>query len=203
MKKNIFQTGVLFIIYLLPFLFLVFIWNKLPQEIPIHYNSSGNVTDYGPKLDFTILMLALNFLLFLMTAFIKKSIATKITLMTVFSIVPFIAYISALNPSFNLTRVITGLISILLIIAGLKFRFNPPKRNALFGIRTPLTRKNDKNWKIAHELGGLLLVVGGVILLFVSILISLHFLNYTFIIGAITLLVITLVITHYRIYRGS
>ena len=34
------------------FLYLLFVWNRLPDRIPTHYNGAGEIDGYGPR--FTI-----------------------------------------------------------------------------------------------------------------------------------------------------
>lgn len=48
---------------------------------------------------------------------------------------------------------ITGLYSLFLILVFLLMYFKPPKtRNMIYGYRTPVSMKNDENWKYANTL---------------------------------------------------
>ena len=37
------------IIALLPFIYLAFIWNSLPEKVPMHWNGAGEIDGYGDK----------------------------------------------------------------------------------------------------------------------------------------------------------
>ena len=36
-------------IVLLPFIYLAYIWNQLPEKVPLHWNLQGEVDRYGDK----------------------------------------------------------------------------------------------------------------------------------------------------------
>lgn len=44
---------------LLPFLYLAYIWNNLPEKIPIHWNGSGKIDRYGEKKELVIMLVML------------------------------------------------------------------------------------------------------------------------------------------------
>ena len=44
-----------FLFYLGSILLLIFVWNKLPSEVPAHYNALGEVDRWGSKWELLIL----------------------------------------------------------------------------------------------------------------------------------------------------
>ena len=45
LKKELPLIGIV----LLPFLYLAYVWNQLPTEVPLHWNIKGEVDRYGDK----------------------------------------------------------------------------------------------------------------------------------------------------------
>ncbi len=52
MKKFTLLDGTALIVWLLPAVYLFFIYAALPQSVPIHYDLQGNVNGYGSKSEF-------------------------------------------------------------------------------------------------------------------------------------------------------
>ena len=38
-----------FAIALIPFVYLIYIWNRLPEKVPMHWNGAGEIDQYGDK----------------------------------------------------------------------------------------------------------------------------------------------------------
>lgn len=56
-------------------------------------------------------------------------------------------------------------------IAGLILRLFPPKRiNNIYGYRTPKSKKNMENWKLANKYSSILLMIFGLLLLLIGII---------------------------------
>ncbi|MBR0326701.1 MAG: DUF1648 domain-containing protein, partial [Clostridia bacterium] len=71
-KNNIKKLIISSVVILLPILVGVLLWDKLPEELPLHWNVSGEVDDYGSK-EFVVfgmpfIMLAGHFLTVFVTA---------------------------------------------------------------------------------------------------------------------------------------
>ncbi len=48
-KTKIFKELIIGGIVVAPLLYLFYIWNNLPTEIPIHFNAHGNPDNYGSR----------------------------------------------------------------------------------------------------------------------------------------------------------
>lgn len=46
-------------IVMIPFAYLAFIWNSLPERVPIHWNSNGQIDDWGSKAFLVVLVFLL------------------------------------------------------------------------------------------------------------------------------------------------
>ena len=59
-------------ILLLPFLYIAFIWNKLPQKIPMHWNIEGEVDRYREKIEILLIPIMLPMLVYFIFSVIPK-----------------------------------------------------------------------------------------------------------------------------------
>lgn len=59
-------------IVLLPFLYLAYIWNQLPEKVPVHWNSLGEIDRYGEKIELLLIPLMLPFLVYLIFLIVPK-----------------------------------------------------------------------------------------------------------------------------------
>ena len=72
-QRNMLQREWLFwMILLLPFLYIIFIWNKLPDSIPTHWNIRGEVDTYSSRTAGTLFLPLLNIGLYLLLLLLPK-----------------------------------------------------------------------------------------------------------------------------------
>ena len=162
------------LIAILPFIYLAFIWNNLPDKIPMHWNGSGEIDRYGDKKELVLML----FLLTGITYF-------------VFLVIPKIdpkQKLQNMGNKLNNLRLILGLFmsalavgivystqqkssnpGFVFVIVGLLFTFlgnyfKTIKPNYFIGIRTPWTLENEEVWKKTHLMGGKLWFVGGLLM---------------------------------------
>lgn len=73
---------------------------------------------------------------------------------------------------------VSSIIPVILISFGLYFRKNAPKNiNYIFGYRTARSMKNKDTWLFAHNFCGKIWLIGGIIVLILSIAIMLSVIN--------------------------
>lgn len=159
---------------LLPFLYLAYIWNNLPEKIPIHWNGSGKIDRYGEKKELVIMLVMLVGITYFIFLIIPKidpkgklqnmgnKLNTLRMVLTVFmSVLAIYILYSAQqknsNPQF------------LFVIIGLFFSFlgnyfKTVKPNYFIGIKTPWTIENEEVWKKTHLLGGKMWFIGGILM---------------------------------------
>ena len=162
-------------IVLIPFVYLAYIWNQLPQKVPVHWNAKGDIDRYGDKAELILIPLLLPFLAYIIFLVIpkidpKKKLnkmgnklqSLKALVTTFMSILALFILYSSKNQSFDNSNYLFILIGILYIILGNYFKIIKP--NYFIGIRTPWTLESESVWKQTHKLGGKLWFIGGIII---------------------------------------
>lgn len=188
-------------IVLLPFIYLAYIWNQLPEKVPMHWNINGEIDRYGEKIELIIIPILLPLLVYIIFLVVpkidpknklnkmgNKLHSIKFLLTTFMSILAlFIIYI-AKNESFTNPNYIVLLIGILYIIFGNYFK--TIKANYFIGIRTPWTLESETVWKKTHKLGGKLWFAGGIIIVIASLILKkeTNFTIFLIITGIITII---------------
>lgn len=170
-------------IVLLPFIYLAYIWNQLPEKVPMHWNIKGEIDRYGEKMELIIIPILLPLLVYIIILVVPKidpknklnkmgnKLQTiKVLLTTFMSILALFIIYSAKNQSFANPNYIILLIGVLYIILGNYFK--TIKANYFIGIRTPWTLENESVWKKTHKLGGKLWFVGGIIVVLTSLILD-------------------------------
>lgn len=170
-------------IVLLPFIYLAYIWNQLPERVPMHWNIKGEIDRYGEKMELIIIPILLPLLVYIIFLVIPKidpknklnkmgnKLQTiKVLLTTLMSILALFIIYSAKNESFTNPNYIVLSIGVLYIILGNYFK--TIKANYFIGIRTPWTLENETVWKKTHKLGGKLWFVGGIIVVLTSLILD-------------------------------
>ena len=162
-----------------PFIAVALLWDKLPDQVPIHWNARGQVNNYAGKAFGTLLMPAGNVglaallgLLALLDPKIKRSgpearsnsfrvIKTLRLIITSFNACVAFALIAfALHYRFDMNRFIYICVGLLLVLVGnFMGKLRP---NYFAGIRTPWTLESPTVWLKTHRLGGRMMVAGGI-----------------------------------------
>ena len=194
----------LIIIVLIPFIYLAYIWNSLPETVPTHWNYKGEIDAWGKKSSLILIMFllpVLTYVLFSIIPFIdpKKKIQAMGNkyhnlkfLMTLFmsALAIFILYSvkeqSITNPAFIILA-----IGLLYIILGNYMK--TLKANYFIGIRTPWTLENETVWKTTHALAGKLWFTGGLAIIISSLTTNKNFNSIFFISITIIIAVIPLI----------
>ena len=154
-------------------IFNALFYNKMPAELPTHWNFQGQVDNYSSKFDamvmtpgfLTIMNLFLCFMLdndpknerqnsFLM-------IIGKMSMPIIMFVVYIITVLSGLGRDINTSVIISLLMGILFIAIG---NYMPKiKRNYTMGIKLPWTLNSDENWRRTHRFGGICFIFMGFI----------------------------------------
>lgn len=181
-KFNFKKELPLIIISLLPFIYLAFIWNSLPEQIPVHWNGSGKIDRWGKKSELILIILIISgisyLLMLILPALDPKGNLQKmgnkfmqiryylVIFMSALGI--FIIYGSQQKES--KPTFIFVLIGLLFAVLGNYFKTVKP--NYFVGIRTPWTLENEEVWKKTHQLGGKLWFVGGLLIVLSSLVVE-------------------------------
>jgi uncharacterized membrane protein len=163
-------------IVLMPFVYLAFIWNTLPDKIPTHWNVKGEIDQWGDKFSLIgVLFMLPVFVYVLMLVIPKIDPKKKISLMggkyqqLKFVLVLFMSALAIVilyitkDQSISSPSLICLPIGLLFIGLGNYFKVIQP--NYFIGIKTPWTLENKEVWKLTHILAGKLWVLGGLTIL--------------------------------------
>lgn len=170
-KSKSFTEAIILAIILTPAVYLAFVWNVLPEEVPMHFNAKGEVDRYGSKDELIGLLFMVNLPLYFIMRFApqidpKKKINEKqlfglrlvlhifISLLALFII--YSTQKGALANPFGIVSLVG------LLFAAVGFFFTSIKPNYFIGIRTPWTLENETVWTKTHKVSGPVWIAGGV-----------------------------------------
>lgn len=203
----------LILLALAPVIYLLAIWNTLPDTVPMHYNSQFVPDKYAKKTE----------LLVMLGIFCAVSVGVYLLIKNVHKIDPKRAG-KEKSPTFDKLSVgivlFMSVIGIIIVLAtggdkfylkamlpllGLLFAFLGNvmyniKPNYFAGIRVPWTLNSEYNWKKTHRLAGKVWFVGGILLAITTLLVPANYM--TAIILAFTAIMVIVPIAYsYSIYR--
>jgi len=172
MKNSLQKEWFSILLVLVPFIYLAFIWNFLPEKVPIHWNSNGEIDDWGSRYSLVGLLFALPVLTYGIMLLVpkidpKNKIDTmgnkykSLRLILVFfaSVLALFILFSAKNQSMSSPVIIVSLIGFLFMALGSYFKVI--KQNYFVGIKTPWTLESEEVWKLTHQMAGKLWLIGG------------------------------------------
>ena len=174
-KKNLKVLIITSIIILLPMLVGLILWNRLPEQVPFHWNAEGEVDGWAsrPVAVFvpSAAMLALQWLCVLVTSTDpKKQNHPQKVVHLVFWLIPLITvvlsafvYASALGNNVRVEVLMPIFLGLVFIAIG---NYLPKcKQNYTIGIKIPWTLASEENWNRTHRLSGWVWVGGGIVMM--------------------------------------
>ncbi len=171
-KKMIFLTSLLAFI---PMIVGLILWNRLPEELPIHFNSAGEIDNWESKSFVVFIIPLFLWAMHLLAGFIsladpkKQNISDKMFLL-VLLIVPSVAifmcvitYPAAFGIDVSTNMLGNLFLGIVFLVIG---NYLPKSRqNYSIGIKIPWTLSDAENWNKTHRLGGIVWLLCGIVLL--------------------------------------
>jgi uncharacterized membrane protein len=207
--------GVVFVVWLLPLIYLLYVYPTLPAQVALHFNFKGDPDRWGPKRELwvtTFILLGTALGLGLLLRFLPqidpkgkaqlsqdKFIKISYVLVFVLTAVGIYCTYSSLKGRFALHAHLL-LPAIGLFFAYMGNLFYHVKPNYFFGIRTPWTLENETVWRKTHELGGRLWVGLGLLLAVLTFVLNENSAWIVFGIG-IVILVLVPVVYSYLCFR--
>ena len=203
MKKQTFLKSLLI---LLPILAGLLLWNSLPEQLPIHWTSSGEVDDWASKpfavLGMPALLLVLHWIALMATGADpkRKNHADKVVQL-IFWLVPVLSvelsaatYAAALGKDVRIELLAPILMGALFVVIG---NYLPKcKQNYTIGIKLPWTLHSEENWNRTHRFAGILWVICGMLII-LSGFFSLGYIT----LAAALLMALTPMLYSYLLYR--
>lgn len=206
------KESMLWVIMLLPFVYLANVWNILPEQVPTHFNMDGNADDWSSKTSLIYIIGGMVFGLYFLFLIIpvidpKKKIeqmgdkyfTLRLMLTIFFSLLAIFIVYSGKEGDIKHPNFLFALIGILFTMLGNYFQTVRP--NYFIGIRTPWTLESENVWKSTHRLGGKIWMVGGILIAVLAFIISNNSL-YSIIFGIIIFVMAVVPIVHsYLAYK--
>ena len=170
-KKMILLTSLLIFI---PTIVGLILWNRLPEKIPVHFNSAGEPDNYESKAFAVFLIPLFLWAMHLLSGFIaladpkKQNISDKVFLLILY-IVPsaavfstIVMYTGALGLSLSINMIGNLFLGIVFFAVG---NYMPKThQNYTIGIKIPWALNDTENWNKTHHFAGIIWIVCGVIL---------------------------------------
>lgn len=174
-KKNLSKLIITSLVILIPILIGLILWDKLPDQVPVHWNINGDVDGFATKAQAVFLMplvlVAFQWICVLGTSLDpkKQNINDKMVTLVLW-IIPIISllcnsmvYATALGHKVNVEIIMPLFMGALFVVIG---NYLPKcKQSYTVGIKLPWTLDNEENWNKTHRLAGFLWVIGGVIIM--------------------------------------
>lgn len=171
-KKTIFLTSILVFI---PMIVGLILWNKLPEQIPVHFNAAGDADQYGAKAFVVLGIPLLLWVLHLLSGFLiladpkRQNINDKVFLLILYTVPgvgifsSVLMYPTALNIPVSVNMIGSLFVGIVFLFVG---NYLPKsKQNYTVGIKLPWTLNDTENWNKTHRFAGVLWTLCGVALL--------------------------------------
>jgi uncharacterized membrane protein len=194
---------------LVPVIYLLVVWNTIPAQIPLHFNSSFEVDSFGPKNNLLIRAIVISVVAFACciivlynNKFDPKVVATndrfrKIAMITTLFLTAlnFILINSSLSTDKIARSEIILLIGIFITTLG---NYLPNiKPNYFVGFKLPWTLEDPVNWKKTHAFAGKLWFFSGFLIVIIWILVKNSLLIKLFL---VVILIITILPIVYSFY---
>lgn len=162
------------LICLLPIAIGLILWDKLPAEMPIHWNAAGEPDNFATR-GFCVFampgfMCLINLLGHACLRFDARSQnAGRVMLILgrwcapVLSLICMcMTYAWSLGNEVAIERIVPTLVGVLIAVVGNYLPKCRPSRTV--GIRVPWTLRSDENWYRTHRFAGWLYLIGGLVL---------------------------------------
>ncbi len=188
-------------IIVLMFIVGITLYPSMPDRMPIHWNTKGEIDSYGPKFVGLLIMPLVVAFMYWAFLFIPKVMVYKdnfrkfekyyhgfkIIMISFLASLYIITLLINFGIKLNITMFMIIVLAILFYYIGHIMQFF--KRNFFIGIRTPWTLSNEKVWNKTHKLASILFRVSAVLML-AALLKPIWFVWYLLIILITTIVVI-------------
>ena len=152
----------------------ILIYPRLPSQIPLHWNFSGQVDRYGSRENLLVMPATMVVVVLLFAALpwlspkrfeVNAFRSTYLYIMVL--LVALIGYLhalmvwAALSKPLDMGRSLLGALFLFLVLIGNVL--GKVKRNFYIGVRTPWTLANERVWYATHRFAARVCVIGGLV----------------------------------------
>jgi uncharacterized membrane protein len=210
MKTLLKNEWLIWLVLVAPFPFMAACWNEFPDQIPVHFDFSGQPNRYEEKALGLLLAPLINIGVYLLllvvpridpsrknyAMFMDKFNILRVVIHTFMTLLFFAISFYALGYDINIAKVVPYAIAVMFLIFG-NYMGNI-RQNYFIGIRTPWTLSDETIWVKTHRLAARLWVVSSLVILVV--LASLPQLLWMFFVYAGVIVLVPLVYS-YALFR--
>ena len=210
-----FFRKIVWLVIILPAVYLAIVWNKLPEKVAMHFDLKGNVDRFGSK----------NELIIMSSVMIFMNVVVYLILTNIYRIDPKRYAAENKNRLYRIGFVVSVFISAVLCLiiyssihgdtkfstrlilagAGLLFAFignymHNIKPNYFAGFRLPWTLENEDNWKATHLMASKIWFAGGILIAILALFIK-PIIMFFVMLGIVLIMVVIPAIYSYRFYK--
>ena len=178
-KKNMKTLIITTVVTLLPIAAGLILWNKLPEQLPIHFNINGEADSFSSKafgvFGLPVFLAILHWICTLGTKADPKHKNHSDKMLTlVFWICPLISllcssviYAYAMNLNIDVVFIMCLVLGTMFTVIG---NYLPKcKQNYTVGIKISWTLNDEENWNYTHRVSGKIWVAGGIFIILTAI----------------------------------
>jgi uncharacterized membrane protein len=167
-ERTVKRTAVVIttLICLVPVVFGLWFWKRLPAQVAVHFDLSGKANGYAPKWAAVFLLPVLLAAVNGMVGSAVRSRQNKKMVYLTLVIIPVVSLVAnggilakALDVAVPLNTIIYAVVSVIFIAVGILLPGVKP--NGQVGIRLPWIMHDDNIWKKTHRFAGPLWIVCG------------------------------------------
>jgi len=206
------KESIIWVIMVIPFIYLSNVWATLPATVPIHFGIDGNADGWLNKNGFVYFLIGLIFGLYLLFLLIpnfdpKKKIeemgekynTLRLVMALFFSALACFNIYITMRGSLENPGILVALLGVLYTIMGNYTQTFRP--NYFLGIRTPWTLENENVWKQTHLFASKVWVLGGIVSIIMSFLIHNNLVLFISFISLTALIVIIPTYYSYVVFK--
>jgi uncharacterized membrane protein len=182
---NTFLKRIVWVIIVIPAVYLAIVWNNLPETVTMHFDLKGNPDRFGSKNELatmSIILTVANAVVYLILTNIYRidpkryAVENKGRLYRIgFAVCVFISAVLCLiiyssshgNIKFSTRLMLAGIGLLFAFIGNYMHNLKP---NYFAGFRLPWTLENEDNWRKTHLLGGKLWFVAGIVIAVICVI---------------------------------
>lgn len=209
-KEFIKKESIIWIVLLIPIVYIILVWDRLPEQLPIHYNVQGEPDRYGPRWIMPLLHIGLYLLLLILPRSDpkRKNFAVfgatwyklRLAIMVLLGYITLVTVTASMGYEINEIKWIQIGVFLLFIIFGNYLSTIRP--NWVVGIRLPWTLENEKVWRKTHAFAGRLWFWTGVVAI-IALLVLPTSLVLPLLFTALMLIVVVPIVYAYLLYRAE
>lgn len=157
--------------------------DRLPDQVPMHWNIHGEIDRYGPRGQALVLMPGIGLLLAGLLVVLPKIDPRRAShelhghayrlvgnaVLVFLAGMHLVVLAASAGYAVPMNRIVGSGVGVLLVVVGNVL--TQARSNWIFGIRTPWTLSSERAWRETHRVGGRLMVVGGLLIALAGIVV--------------------------------